>query len=169
MELIFEESILINGRDGREDKVIVDTTLQQKNITFPTDAKLHRKIIKKQRYCQRGNIEVRQSYTRVLKKHGFYQRFRNHSKNKEKGKKADKKIKTISGRVVMELERRIAEGSPHHNTLTLFKKVLLQNRSDSKKIYSLHEHDVSCISKGKEHKRYVFGNKVWFTVNQPPV
>lgn len=38
IELIFEESIRINGKDGKEDKVIVDTTVQGKNITFPTDA-----------------------------------------------------------------------------------------------------------------------------------
>ncbi len=167
MELIFEESIRINGRDGREDKVIVDTTVQEKNITFPTDAKLHRKIIKKcSAIAAEENIEVRQSYTRVLKKLGVDQRFRNHPKNKGKARRADKKIKTIAGRLVRELERRIAVGSRHHNNLELFKKVLLQKRSDSKKIYSLHEPDVSCISKGKEHKRYEFGNKVSVTVTQ---
>lgn len=44
--------------------------------------------------------------------------------------------------------------------LILFKKVLQQKRSDSNKIYSLHEPHVSCISKGKEHKKYEFGSKV---------
>jgi IS5 family transposase len=167
MELIFQESIRINGSDGREDKVIVDTTVQEKNITFPTDAKLHRKIIKKcSAIAEDEDIDVRQSYTRVLKKLGIDQRFRNHPKNKGKARKADKKIKTIAGRLVRELERRLPAGSRHYNNLELFKKVLLQKRSDSKKIYSLHEPDVSCISKGKEHKRYEFGNKVSITITQ---
>lgn len=47
IELIFKESIRINDKDGKEDEATVDTTVQEKNITFPTDAKLHRKIIKK--------------------------------------------------------------------------------------------------------------------------
>jgi IS5 family transposase len=45
IELIFKESIRINGKDGQDDDVSSDTTVQEKNITFPTDAKLHKKII----------------------------------------------------------------------------------------------------------------------------
>lgn len=45
MELIFRESVRINGKDGQEKQVVVDTTVQEKNITFPTDDKLHKKII----------------------------------------------------------------------------------------------------------------------------
>ena len=167
MKLIFQESIRVNGRDGEEEKVIVDTTVQEKNITFPTDSKLHRKIIKKcSAIAEKENIEVRQSYTRVLKKLGIDQRFRNHPKNKGRARKADKKIKTIAGRLVRELERRLSPGSGYNNDLELFKKVLLQKRSDSKKKYSLHEPDVSCISKGKEHKRYEFGNKISVILTQ---
>jgi len=44
--------------------------------------------------------------------------------------------------------------------LSLYKKVLGQKRSDSNKIYSLHESEVKCFSKGKEHKKYEFGSKV---------
>lgn len=60
MELIFEESIRINGDDSKEDKVIIDTTVQEKNITFPTDSKLHKKIIQKcSAIAEEENIEVR--------------------------------------------------------------------------------------------------------------
>lgn len=47
IELILKESIRINGEDGQDDQVSVDTTVQEKNITFPTDAKWHKKIIHK--------------------------------------------------------------------------------------------------------------------------
>lgn len=47
IELIFKESIRINGDDSHDPHVSADTTVQEKNITFPTDSKLHRKIIKK--------------------------------------------------------------------------------------------------------------------------
>ena len=163
IELIFKESIRINGKDGQEDQGTTDTTVQEKNITYPTDNKLHRKIIKKcVSIADDNNIELRQSYRRTLKKLLMDQRFRNHPKNKGKARKADKKIKTIAGRLVRELERKLAPDLDQ-SFLTLFKKVLAQKKSDSNKIYSLHEPDVQCIGKGKEHKKYEFGSKVSIT------
>lgn len=47
IELILKESIRINGSDSDDDNVSIDTTVQEKNITFPTDTKLHKKIIDK--------------------------------------------------------------------------------------------------------------------------
>jgi IS5 family transposase len=160
IELIFKESIRINGKDGKQQDATTDTTVQEKNITYPTDNKLHRKIIKK---CvaigDQEEIEFRQSYSRTVKKLLMEQRFRNHPKNKGRARKADKKIKTIAGRLVRELERKLAPNL-YHGSLALFKKVLAQNRTDTNKIYSLHEPHTQCISKGKEHKQYEFGSKV---------
>jgi IS5 family transposase len=160
IELIFKESIRINGKEGQEQEATTDTTVQEKNITYPTDNKLHRKIIKKCiAIADKESIEIRQSYTRILKKLLMDQRFRNHPKNKGKAKKADKKVKTIAGRLVRELERKLPP-SLYQSTLALFKQVLAQKKADTNKIYSLHEPHVQCISKGKEHKKYEFGSKV---------
>jgi hypothetical protein len=79
------------------------------------------------------------------------QRFRNHPKNKGKATKADRKVKTIAGRLVRELGRKLPP-SLYQDTLALFKQVLAQKKTDSNKIYSLHEPHVQCISKSKEHK-----------------
>ena len=160
IELIFKESIRINGKDSQEQEATTDTTVQEKNITYPTDSKLHRKIIKKCiAIADKESIELRQSYKRVLKKLLMDQRFRNHPKNKGKARKADKKVKTIAGRLVREMERKLPPGL-YQDTLALFKKVLAQKKSDTGKIYSLHEPHVQCISKGKEHKKYEFGSKI---------
>jgi len=160
IELILKESIRINGKDGEEQEATTDTTVQEKNITYPTDNKLHRKIIKKcVGIAADENIELRQSYTRTVKKLLMEQRFRSHPKNKGRARKADRKIKTIAGRLVRELERKLTPGL-HQDTLELFKKVLAQKRTDSNKIYSLHEPHTQCMSKGKEHKKYEFGSKV---------
>jgi len=160
IELIFKESIRVNGKDGKQKQATTDTTVQEKNITYPTDNKLHRKIIKKCiAIAQQQGIEQRQTYRRILKKLLMDQRFRNHPKNKGKARKADKKVKTIAGRLVRELERKLPPGL-HQTILTLFKQVLAQKKTDSNKIYSLHEPHVQCISKGKEHKKYEFGSKV---------
>lgn len=166
VELIFKESIRINGKGGKEDKASIDTTVQEKNITYPTDSKLHRKIIKKCiAIADKEGIELRQRYTRTLKKLGIEQRFRNHPKNGAKARKADKKVKTIAGRLVRELQRKLPAES-YKTDLELFVRVLRQKRQDKNKVYSLHEPDVACISKGKEHKKYEFGSKVSITVTQ---
>ena len=163
IELIFQESIRINGKDGKEEDGTTDTTVQEKNITFPTDSKLHKKIIDKCKdIAEEENLELRQAYTRTVKKLSFDQRFRNHPKNYGKAKKADRKIKTIAGRLVRELERKLPADSlaNYFSSLSIFKRVLLQKRNDTQKIYSLHEPFVQCIGKGKEHKKYEFGSKV---------
>jgi IS5 family transposase len=160
VELILKESIRINGKDGEEKEGTTDTTVQEKNITYPTDSKLHRKIIKKcVAIADKKDIELRQTYTRILKKLLLAQRFRRHPKNKGIARKADRKVKTIAGRLVRELERKLSPGE-YQQELLLFKRILSQKRNDSQKIYSLHEPHVQCLSKGKEHKKYEFGSKV---------
>lgn len=166
MELILKESIRINGRDGQEQHLSIDSTVQEKNITYPTDAKLHRKIIARCKAISKKNgLKPRQSYTFTLKKLGVAQRFRNHPKNKGKARRADKKVRTIAGRLVRELERELP-GGDHATQIGLFKRVLTQKKTDRQKIYSLHEPEVQCISKGKEHKKYEFGNKVSIVYTQ---
>ena len=93
MELILAESIRVNTDHDDEDHfdtAFIDSTVQEKNITYPTDAKLHKKIIKNVLKIVHDNcLPLRQSYTRTLK--GIYrsQRFRNHPKNRKKALKAD--------------------------------------------------------------------------------
>ena len=160
IELILKESICINGKDGNENEATTDTAVQEKNITYPTDNKLHRKIIKKcVSIADKQGIELRQRYTHVVKKLLIEQRFRNHRKNKGRARKADRKIKTIAGRLVRELERKLPP-SWYQSKLELFKKVVAQQKTDKNKIYSLHEPHTQCMSKGKEHKKYEFGSKV---------
>jgi IS5 family transposase len=161
IELILKESIRINGKDGQENEATTDTTVQEKNITFPTDSKLHKKIIKQcKSIAEKEGVELRQTYTRTIKKLTLDQRFRHHPKNGNKARKADRKIKTIAGRLVREIERKLSASNPYGSKLELFKRVLAQKRDDKQKIYSLREPHVQCISKGKEHKKYEFGSKV---------
>ena len=93
MELILAESIRVNTDHDNEDHfdtAFIDSTVQEKNITYPTDAKLHKKIIKNVlEIVHDKSLPLRQSYTRTLK--GIYrsQRFRNHPKNRKKALKAD--------------------------------------------------------------------------------
>ena len=85
-----------------------------------------------------------------------------------KARKASKKIKTIAGRLVRELKRKLPSTifNKYAMNLELFAKVLLQKRSDNNKIYSLHEPHVKCYTKGKEHKKFEFGSKVSILITQ---
>ena len=169
VELILKESIRINGKDGEDDNLSGDTTIQEKNITFPTDDKLYKKIINKcHKISEKENVQLRQSYTSVLKKLSFVQRMKRNKGGQAKARKASKKVKTIAGRLTRELERKLTSEALQKwgNDLQLFKRVLSQRKSDSNKIYSLHEPSVKCYSKGKEHKKYEFGSKVSIMVTQ---
>lgn len=164
LELILAESIRVNedsNDDSHHKTAFIDSTVQEKNVTYPTDAKLHKKIISKVlKLVKKLKLPLRQSYTFVLK--GIYrdQRFRNHPKNRSKALKADRRLRTIAGRLVRELKRNLGENKEYDDLIALFEKVLLQKKTSKQKIYSLHEPEVQCISKGKEHKKYEFGNKV---------
>lgn len=169
VELILKESIRVNGKDGDEDTLSADTTVQEKNITYPTDTKLHKKIITK---CigiaKAEGIELRQSYKFTLKKLNVLLRFQHTKQGSQQARKARKKIKTIAGRLVREISRKLDEQRllQHQSQLTIYQKVLLQKRSDSNKIYSLHETEVNCFTKGKEHKKFEFGSKAALLVTQ---
>ncbi len=133
IELILAESIRVNDEDpsGKGDKTaLIDSTVQEKNITYPTDSKLHRKIIRKcQRISQKESLPVRQSYTRTLKSLFGDQRFRNHPKNCKKALRADKKIKTIAARLVRELERNLVANSMYSPLISQFFGYCLRKRT----------------------------------------
>ena len=93
---------------------------------------------------------------------GIYrdQRFRNHPKNRKKALKADRRLRTIAGRLVRELKRNLKGNHDYDKLLGIFETILSQRRNSRKKVYSIHEPEVQCICNGKEHKKYGFGNKV---------
>lgn len=160
-EKIFKNSIDIHGKSAREKEVIIDSTVMEKNITFPTDVKLYCKIIERcRKIAETESIVLRQNYRRVEKKLLLAQRFRHHPKNRKKARSAERKLKTIASRLLREIERKLTEQSDEYaEFLERATQVLLQKCGDKEKIYSLHEPDVYCISKGKDHKRYEFGTK----------
>jgi IS5 family transposase len=172
-ELILKESIRVNEppdkSGGAAAVVSVDTTVQEKNITYPTDDKLYKKIIKKcWKIADKESIDLRQSYTRTVKKLSHLQRFGKTKSGAKNARKANKKIKIIAGRLIRELARKLPLDrlGIYLADIKLYQRVLSQKRSDSNKIYSLHEPDVKCYSKGKEHKKFEFGSKVSILVDQ---
>lgn len=161
-ELILKNSIELHGKSSREKEVLIDSTVQEKNITYPTDIKLYRKIIEKcRKIANETDIELRQSYKFTLPKLIMDQRFKNHPRSRHKAKKSEKKIKTIAGRILRDVMRKVdKETMNQYQAFFINAEIIMnQKRSDKNKLYSLHETNVYCISKGKSHKKYEFGTK----------
>jgi transposase, IS5 family len=163
-EQILKASVNLFGvKEVQEKQVLIDTTVQEKNITFPTDVKLQKKIIEKcRKIARKEGITLRQTYKRELKQLMIDQRFHNHPRRKKKALAARRRIKVIAGKIFRDLERKMGETQQlkYQKQFHNFNRVLAQNRNSKNKIYSLHQPQVSCIAKGKEHKKYEFGNKV---------
>ena len=169
IEKIFAASIVIHGDKAKEDEVCIDTTIQEKAITFPTDAKLYRKIIVHCLKIAKANgIQLWRTYAKEIKQRKLECRFSGHPKNRAKARKAVKRLKTIAGRLVREIERKLPANVVEllRERFIQFHRALQQKRGDKQKLYSLHEPHVYCMSKGKDHKKYEFGTKVSITVTR---
>jgi IS5 family transposase len=171
LQALLQESLAVATRSGaikpsEFSRVIVDTTVQPKNITFPTDAKLmHRAREKLVRLAQRLGVKLRQSYMRVGKLELIQHQRYAHARQFNRANKALRKLKTYLGRVIRDIARKI-EGdhgleSSFALLLSLARRVREQMRGQrGPKVYSLHAPEVECIGKGKAHKPYEFGVKV---------
>ena len=173
VELILKESIRINKIDAdppdNNTVVSLDTTVQEKNITYPTDDKLYKKIIKRcWKIADEEAIDLRQSYSRVIKRLSYAHRFKKRKNGARGARKANKKIQIIAGRLLRDIARKLPLETlgKYLPDLKLYQIVLSQKRGDSNKIYSLHEPNVKCYSKGKDHKKFEFGSKASIIVDQ---
>ncbi len=166
VEKIFQYTVKMHGPEVLEETLITDTTVQETNITFPTDTKLHIKIIRKCiKIADSSGIELRQRYPRKVKQLLMRARFGHHPRRRKASNSAKRQIKTIAGRLVREVDRKL-NGEQHalyRELLAMFERQLKQQSKDKDKIYSFHAPHTYCIAKGKEHKAYEFGTKVSIT------
>ena len=152
------------------ERVVVDTTVQPKAITFPTDAKLRYKAIMKWvGLAKKHGIKLRQSYVRVGKKQVVASCRYRHAKQMKRAKKSEKKLNTCLGRIIRDIGRQLEKQTELKNyfeeDLAKATQIHTQQKTDTDKIYSWHAPEVECISKGKAHKPYEFGCKVSITTN----
>ena len=157
--------------------VIVDTTVQEKAVSFPTDAGLFYKArAQLHRVVRALNIPYRQSFVRKMRQYLIrFHRYR-HAKQYKRARKMLRKIKgqlyqfkqsVLKNWRVCDLDKK-----PLCQQLTTLleriEKILTQGRGGKDRLYSIHAPEVECIGKGKAHKPYEFGVKVSIaTVEQP--
>ena len=170
MEKLLEETITAGLDIGvlkksSMNKLNVDTTVQEKAVGFPTDAKLYHCMREKLvGLSKEHGVVLRQSY-KFKSKHAYYWRGRYTScRQMKRANKQQRSLKTYLGRVVRDIERKVAGSeelqSVFSEPLSLARRILSQSRHDKNKLYSIHAPEVECIAKGKAHKKYEFGCKV---------
>lgn len=167
MKKIFKQSIDLFDADmiRKEVKEVrVDTTVQEKNITFPTDRKLTEKVIEHcKRIARKEDIKLTRTFGREIKKLKHQLRFARKPKNMTRHKRAQRRLHRIAFKIYQDVVKQLNPiPGKYKEELDVLYRVLTQKRDDTNKVYSVHEPGVLCISKGKEHKQYEFGNKSSF-------
>lgn len=144
------------------ERLNFDTTVQEKAIAFPTDARLYHKARRALvRVARQVGCRLRQSYQRLSKKALWQQSRYAAAQQLRRARKETKKLRTYLGRVLRNLERFYGplQGA-QAQVLVVARRIFEQQRHDTGKVYSVHAPEVECLSKGKAHKRYEFGCKV---------
>ena len=160
---IFQYSVRLHGKDAEESLVVSDTTVQGNNTTFPTDAKLYKKVIDGcNRIAKKEGVQQRQTYTRESKELLRTTYNSKHPKRAKAAKAAMRHLKTLAGRQVRELETKLDDDTKetYAERLKIYHRILEQERTTKDKIYSPHKPYTTCIAKGKAGIPYEFGNKV---------
>jgi len=162
VEKIFQASVALHEKKSLECEVVIDTTVQEKNITFPTDTKLRVKVMSRcWKLAAKEGLQLRRSYRRELRKSLRIIRFSKSLRDKKQVLAAIRRVKTMANALLRDVMRKLPASSlaARREELGNYRRAVNQERQDKNKIYSLHEPGVLCISKGKEHKKYEFGAK----------
>ena len=153
-------------------RVIVDSTVQEKAIAHPVDARLleiaRHQVVKA---AKAAGIMLKQTFAKAgatpRRKAGGYA----HAKQFKRLRRVVKRQRTILGIVMREIKRKQATASGSPSTLarlaTLIaraERIRTQQRKDKNKLYAMHAPEVECIGKGKARKPYEFGVKTSIAV-----
>ncbi|MGE0675080.1 MAG: IS5 family transposase, partial [Methylibium sp.] len=174
LETLLAESLRIAHDSGalhthHLERVTVDTTVQPKNVTHPTDAKLmYRAIVKLGALARKHDVPLRQSYVRVGKKAQIMAGRYTHAKQFKRANRELRFLRTRLGRLIRDIRRKTEHDPALKETFAIplgrASQVRRQRQQQrGRKLYSLHAPEVECIGKGKAHKPYEFGCKVSIT------
>ena len=170
LELLLAESLRVAHEAGALrtkdlERVTVDTTVQPKAITFPTDGKLlHAAIRGLNRLADKHGVKLRQSYRRIAKRAAMMAGRYAHAKQFNRHRRQLRILRTRLGRIIRDIRRKTA-GKPDLEAafewpLTRANQIRSQQqRQRGWKLYSFHAPEVECIGKGKASAPYEFGVK----------
>lgn len=155
-------------RPAEFERVIVDTTVQEKAIAHPVDSRLleiaRAKVVQA---AQRVGIAFKQTFMKegkeLRRKAGGYA----HAKQFKRLRRTVKRQRTILGIILREIKRKLSTAKAESpaslarlvSLMARAERIRTQQRKDKNKLYALHAPEVECIGKGKARKPYEFGVK----------
>jgi IS5 family transposase len=171
LDLLLQESLRVAHdagalKTGDLARITVDTTVQPKNVTHPTDAKLMLKAIEQLGVlARRHGLVLRQSYARVAKRTALMAGRYVHAKQFKRANRELRFLRTRLGRLIRDIARKSRgdAGLEEIFDAPLRKAHQIQWQRQNQrgpKLYSWHAPETECIGKGKAHKPYEFGCKV---------
>ena len=174
LDILLQESLRIAHDTGALKKsdlarVTVDTTVQPKNVAFPTDAKLLETAIRQLgKLAREHHVPLRQSYRRVAKKAAMMVGRYAHAKQFKRMNRRIKFLRTRLGRIIRDIRRKIDgdEGLREIFAVPLSRASQIRRQKQRQrgwKLYSWHAPETECIGKGKARTPYEFGVKVSLT------
>ena len=174
LDLLLQESLRVAHDTGALKmadlaRVTVDTTVQPKNVTHPTDAKLMLKAtLQLGALAKRHGVALRQSYVRVAKRAALMAGRYIHAKQFKRANRELRFLRTRLGRMTRDVARKTrGDGKLEkifEGPLRKAHQIRWQRQQErGPKLYSWHAPETECIGKGKAHKPYEFGCKVSIT------
>jgi IS5 family transposase len=166
---VAHEAGALRGQDLK--RVTVDTTVQPKAITFPTDAKLlHAAIKGLNRLARKHGVKLRQSYLRIARTAAMMAGRYAHAKQFKRHQRQLRILRSRLGRIIRDIRRKIEGQAVLENAFALPLGRASQIRSQQQrqrgwKLYSFHAPEVECIGKGKAAAPYEFGVKASIVTN----
>lgn len=171
LELLLQESLRLAHDTGALKmndlaRITVDTTVQPKNVTHPTDAKLMLKAtLQLGALAKRHGVVVRQSYARVAKLAALMSGRYIHAKQFNRANRELRFLRTRLGRLSRDIARKTRDDGRLREIFEAPLRKAHQIRwqrqnARGAKLYSWHAPETECIGKGKAHKPYEFGCKV---------
>ena len=166
-ELLLQESLAVARQAGllklsELEELYADTTVQEKNITYPSEAKLLFRARKRLvALAKKHAVPLRQSYTRIAKRHLVMAHRYAAAQQYNRARREVRRLRTLLGRVMRDIDRHASAGkAPYFLEQMQQSQQLLAMPFGGKKLYSLHEPHTEAIAKGKMHKRFEYGVKV---------
>jgi IS5 family transposase len=171
LEVLLQESLRVAHDTGalkKDDlaRISVDSTVQPKNVTHPTDAKLMLTAIQQlAKLAKAHGVKLRQSYLRVAKHAALMAGRYAHAKQFKRCNRKLRFLRTRLGRLIRDIRRKIDDDEQLKEVFAvpLSKATQIRRQRQQQrgwKLYSWHAPETECIGKGKAHRPYEFGVKV---------
>ncbi len=150
--------------------VVVDTTVQEKAVAYPTDSRLLEMArVKIALLAKRAGLELKQTCAKegksLRRRAGGYA----HAKQFKRLRRVLKRQRTILGQLMRDVQRQMKTLSSEAQSrlavwLERAERIRTQRPKGKNKLYALHAPEVECIGKGKARQPYEFGVKVGIAI-----